>query len=439
MNKFGKITLIFFLLTCCSCIKKEPSSSSSFSSESESIYSSFDSKDNSSQSSLEEESSQDNASTSSIDTSSSNDNTSTTTSLDTSSDVSSSVSSDENSSNSSSEEQTSISSSESISSDISSEDSSSVTSSEESSSICSSEDVSSDITSEESSSPSLSDSSSSGPIKDEMNFITYISDGIYNEDEDNTQGVDSQDLSRLLDYFDNLGCSSYVVDSKNYLSSQAISKYNQLYEHEYTSNIRAIVSNNYRYYFNQEETINDAYIDYQNSIIKTTLIGNNLSERLNGFVDSSKISIYENNNSCKNYFFGLEDITPSYIDNYGPYQEEINSSLTIDYKGWTKVTENKYRCDRKEVIENLLSLISYNYQNDGLFLTYDYLTVEINVSEEIDLRIRVYVSSTQSGKLIASHANEECANWYLLAHEGIIYNVDNAYVNAIENFIYNED
>lgn len=421
MNKFGKITLIFFLLTCCSCIKKEPSSSSSFSSESESIYSSFDSKDNSSQSSLEEESSQDNASTSSIDTSSSNDNTSTTTSLDTSSDVSSSVSSNENSSNSSSE------------------DSSSVTSNEESSSISSSEDVSSDISSEESSSPSLSDSSSSGPIKDEMNFITYISDGIYNEDKDNTQGVDSQDLSGLIDYFDNLACSSYVVDSKNYLSSQAINKYNQIYEREYTSNIRSIVSNSYRYYFNQEETINDAYIDYQNSIIKTTLIGNNLSERLNGSVDSSKISIYENNNRCNNYFFGLEDFTPSYINSYGPYQEEINSSLTIDYKGWTKVTENKYRCDRKEVIENLLSLISYNYQNDGLFLTYDYLTVEINVSEEIDLRIRVYVSSTQSGKLIASHTNEEFANWYLLAHEGIIYNVDNAYVNAIENFIYNED
>ena len=385
MNKFGKITLIFFLLTCCSCIKKEPTSSSSFSSESESIYSSFDSKDNSCQSSLEEESSQDNASTSSIDTSSSSDNTSTTTSLDTSSDVSSSVSSDENSSNSS------------------------------------------------------SDSSSSGPIKDEMNFITYISDGIYNEDEDNTQGVDSQDLSGLIDYFDNLACSSYVVDSKNYLSSQAINKYNQIDEREYTSNIRSIVSNSYRYHFNQEETINDAYIDYQNSIIKSSLIGNTLDERLNGSVDSSKISVYENNNSCNNYFFGLEDFTPSYINSYGPYQKEINSSLTIDYKGWTKVTENKYRCDRKEVIENLLSLISYNYQNDGLFLTYDYLTVEINVSEEIDLRIRVYVSSTQSGKLIASHANEECANWYLLAHEGIIYNVDNAYVNAIENFIYNED
>lgn len=432
MNKIGKATLILFLLTCCSCYRKLPSSSSSFSSESESTTSETNSQDSLSQSSSLIGSSEQLSTSSSSNTSSS---------------ISSNNSSSDNPSSeaitsSSREVISSESSSEDYSSISSSDDSSSILSSEEISSVDSSENTSSDNSSEDYSSESSSEiissseeSSSEDPIKEDMSFIDYISDGTYDEINDDNGGIDKSDLSKLIEYFNNFNASSYVVDSKNYLSSQAISKYNQIYKKEYTSNVRAIVSNQYRYFFNQDLTINDAFVDYQNNIAYTKLIGEEIKDKLNSNIDNSNLSIYLENNSCNEHFFSLEDINSSYIDQYGPYQEEINSSLSITYQGWEKVSENKYRCDRKEVINDFLGLISYDYQNDGLFMTYDHLTLELNVSEEISLRIRVYASSTQSGKLISSHINEEYTNWYLLAHEAIIYNLNNAYVNAIEDFL----
>ena len=56
-------------------------------------------------------------------------------------------------------------------------------------------------------------------------------------------------------------------------------------------------------------------------------------------------------------------------------------------------------------------------------MTYKYITIEI--LEDGSLCIRLYCSTTQSGKLIAEHKDKEGKpNWYMLFAEAKVYNIN---------------
>ena len=66
-------------------------------------------------------------------------------------------------------------------------------------------------------------------------------------------------------------------------------------------------------------------------------------------------------------------------------------------------------------------------------MTFRYVTVEINPNNTSALRLRLYASPTQIGKLISSHKNTEYTNWYLLFAEAYVYNVDQIAPSVFEN------
>lgn len=69
-------------------------------------------------------------------------------------------------------------------------------------------------------------------------------------------------------------------------------------------------------------------------------------------------------------------------------------------------------------------------------MTFSHVTVELDVTEEIDMRIRVYASSTQSGKMIPDHLKqEEKPNWYLLFVESLISDAGEVSIPAFENYL----
>ena len=66
-------------------------------------------------------------------------------------------------------------------------------------------------------------------------------------------------------------------------------------------------------------------------------------------------------------------------------------------------------------------------------MTFRYLTVEINPNANDVLRIRLYSSPTQTGKLISSHVDQNKPIWYLLFADCYVSNVGKVNVNALNN------
>ena len=111
------------------------------------------------------------------------------------------------------------------------------------------------------------------------------------------------------------------------------------------------------------------------------------------------------------------------------YQDDLFmvNNLSESYfveKGFTRIGERKYQCTDRYVCEEFIPICAPDLINEGYYLTFSRVTIETNVSENCSLRIRLYVSSTQIGKLIESHKDKENKpNWYLLFSEAYISNV----------------
>ena len=198
----------------------------------------------------------------------------------------------------------------------------------------------------------------------------YIERGEYDEAIDSVEGIDATDLSAIKNAFDSI-TSTYTIETQTYFNPAAIRIINRIYETDYKQhNVATITSD-------------------------------------------------KDNDST----FTLFDVNSSYIDNYGPTTVKYSSSYSVDYLGWTRVAENKYKCDRVEVVEHFRQLLTPGLSNDGTYMTYKYITVTIN--QDGSLTIRLYCSTTQSGKVILEHKDEENKpQWYMLLSEATITNIE---------------
>ena len=128
-----------------------------------------------------------------------------------------------------------------------------------------------------------------------------------------------------------------------------------------------------------------------------------------------------------------------YVDG-GVYQAASGVSNTIEkdlYPSVKKtISENKYKCDREEVLVDFMNLCAPGFTNEGTYMTFRYVTVELNPDNQTEMRLRIYCSPTQSGKMITSHKDlENKPNWYLLFAEAYISLVDEVSINAFENLV----
>ena len=197
----------------------------------------------------------------------------------------------------------------------------------------------------------------------------YIEIVEYNEENDSVEGVDVTDLSQLKSIFDSIN-TSYVLETQTYFNVEAIKIINDIYETNYV----------------QRNVIN--YVSSQ---------------------DTEEM-------------FTLFDVNSTYVDTYGPTTVKYSSTYSVDYEGWTRIGENKYKCDRTEVVDHFRQLLTPGLSNEGTYMTYKYVTVEVN--NDNTLRIRLYCSTTQSGKVIKEHKDiENKPQWYMLLSECIVSNI----------------
>ena len=297
-----------------------------------------------------------------------------------------------------------------------------------------SEKVSSETTSESTSEEVSSETTSEEESSEESSTPEEI---VYDEPLDSVEGVDVTDLSALKEAFDNWG-TNYKKHSKTYFNDLALEIVNEIYNTYYIQDKITLCHENYRYVYNEEDSINEAYFNIPGflDIQKSPLYGDTLEERFSSTINQSSIESMQVVANILNYFVGGEDFSSEYVDKYGPKDVSQSGGTTKHYDGWTRVSENKYKCDRLEVINDILKVVAPDFTNGGTYMTFRYVTVELNPMDGTDMRIRLYASPTQSGKMLEHHLDQENKpNWYLLFAEALISNIGETSIPAIENLL----
>lgn len=254
----------------------------------------------------------------------------------------------------------------------------------------------------------------------------------YEEAPDSLEGVDANDLSELKEALNKVGCN-YSAKVKVYFNKLATNRVNIIYNTNFYNNQFMLFNENYIYRYSEDFVINTGYVNYNNSIYTVSLEGETLKDKLISTINKDAMELLHENSNVKDQYFALDELNSSYIDKYGPTTVKYTSSYSKDYLGWTRVSANKYKCDREEVLVDFMHLCAPGFSNEGTYMTFRYVTVELNPDNENVLRLRLYASPTQIGKLIDSHTDEEKPNWYLLFAEAYISNVDEVRPSVFEN------
>lgn len=263
-------------------------------------------------------------------------------------------------------------------------------------------------------------------------YYDIVSDNLeYNEFIDTTEGVDLSDLSPLKNAFDSIG-DNYKTKTIVYFNKLAVEQINKIYRTTFYCQQNGLITSNYRYFYTDNLKGNNAYFNYNEHIFKTQLNGETLDEKLNSEVDFKNLQTFIKNQTLKDYYFGCEDLSSNYVDQYGPYTDKVGSTI-FEYFGWERIGERTFKCDRKEVLSDMMEICCPGFSNQGTYMTFKYVTVEINPNSTDLLRIRLYASPTQTGKLIDSHLDIDKPIWYLLFADCYVSGVGSVSINALNN------
>lgn len=274
------------------------------------------------------------------------------------------------------------------------------------------------------------------PPEEDTEYDIVSNDLPYTEAPDSLEGVDAADLSGLKTAIDAI-TNNYAVKSVVFFNRLTVKRVNIIYDTNFFCQQTTLVNSNYLYRYTRDFIINDAYFNLDNNIYKVGLEGSNIYEKINSTVDLSEKELVQENNNCMDNFFTLDELNSNYIDTYGPTRVQYTPTYSVDYLGWTRISKNKYKCDRLEVIKDFMEICIPGFTNEGTYLTFSHVTVEVNPDTENLLRLRIYTDSLQSGKVIQSHKEPETKpNWYLLIAEAYISNVNTVKVDALDK-LYN--
>lgn len=117
----------------------------------------------------------------------------------------------------------------------------------------------------------------------------------------------------------------------------------------------------------------------------------------------------ESNNYYKiNYGNKLSDSFFDYYEDIDVFTEE-NFIFDDTYR----LSKTKFEINNQDAVNRILKIVVPELKNEGYFLTFNRATIELNDQKEF-YRFRLYVNTTQVGKLIDSHQKQENTNWYLL-------------------------
>ena len=332
---------------------------------------------------------------------------------------------------SSSEETSSLvdSSEESIP-EASSEDESSQEPSSIESSVSESEEVSEDPSgqepSEESSEPGSEEVSSFEPSSSQQ---PSSSEPVYDEDPDSTEGIDVNDLSSLYDAFAT-PITNYTSTVKGYFTANALKNYYAHYQKNYVQDNVTLLTDDALYRYPTDPAylgvLNMGRVDLDGNAYGFALQGDSVEERLASTLTNDDLQLLGESDSYRNHLFTLEDLGETFFATFG----------------FARVSENKYQYDRmfksdqdNVVFNAFIDLCAPGLINTGYYMTFSKATIELNPTNDVAFRLRLYAYDTQIGKLDPTHRKEEYPNWYLLFSEAEITSVGTTSIDPINGLL----
>ena len=233
----------------------------------------------------------------------------------------------------------------------------------------------------------------------------------YNEPSDSTEGINTSDLSGLTSTFSG-SLANYTSKTISYFNSRGAYDYYRHYRKNYVqakNNFHtANAFYNYPYLEEYLSVMNKGYLNKDNNYYSYSLQGDTVSDRLSYNLTNADLSLEKENARYQDDMFSLDDLNSEYFAAHT----------------FTRVSENKYECNELAVITDFIDICAPNLINEGAYMTFKKVSIEINVSTEVQYRIRLFASEAQTGKLIEDSLDQENKpNWYLLFSEALISDV----------------
>lgn len=234
---------------------------------------------------------------------------------------------------------------------------------------------------------------------------------IYDEPEDSLDGVDPEDQTPLLNAFASFG-ANYTAHSKSYFNAVGSYDYYRHYQKNYVMEKVGIFTSSAQYYYPSNEAfapvMNQGYVNRNGNYYGFHLPGDTVAERLASTLSVDDLSLIEENSSYQQHQFTAWSLGESYFASHA----------------FTRVSANKYVCTLSSSFPDFIDIAAPTLNNEGYYMTFSKVSIEIEPKEDVALRIRLYASSTQRGKLQDRCLDETMKpNWYLLFSETEITSV----------------
>lgn len=235
----------------------------------------------------------------------------------------------------------------------------------------------------------------------------------YDEAEDSTEGVDTSDLSALYSAFAT-PINNYSSTSESFFNEVGLYDYFRHYQKNYIQEKVNLYTQSIQFSYPKSSDylnfLNTGYLNLNNNLYSYSLKGDDIASRLNSSLTNDDLHLEKENATYQDDLFTLGDINQTYLEN----------------SEFTRVSENKYQCTKgKDVYDDFIDICAPQLINEGYYMTFSKVTVELNPLAGVALRIRLYASSTQSGKLKNINKDKENKpNWYMLFSEALIYDIN---------------
>ena len=242
----------------------------------------------------------------------------------------------------------------------------------------------------------------------------------YEEPLDSLDGVDASDLSELYSAFNDV--NSYKVNYYSYFNKRALELYYNNYSKNYIQDKIGLFTEDSCYLYTEMSDyftlLNDGLVNYNSNLYSFSLSGETIEERLSSSLVEEGLTPVKENDTYQNSSFTLAKLTEEYLTS----------------SEFTRISANKYQTTKFDSLADFMELTSPGMINRGYYMTFAKATIELNVSEDIAYRIRLYTPSTQIGKLVTSHTDSENKpNWYLLFSEMCISKVNETSFSPAES------
>lgn len=246
----------------------------------------------------------------------------------------------------------------------------------------------------------------------------------YDEKADSLESVDETDFSALYNTFAG-DFLNYSSKTESFFNKTGAYDYYRHYQSNYVQDKVNLYTKDAQYsYPLMDEYLgvcNTGFVNLNSNYYSFNLNADSVQERMESKVNESDLVLVKENASYQDDLFTLNDLDEDYFKNHS----------------FVRVSENKYQSSGDIAVYNdFVDICAPQLINEGYYMTFSKVTIELNPSDDVILRIRLYASTTQRGKLIPINKDQENRpNWYLLFAEATIYDVNQTTFSPVEDLL----